>query len=72
MSEVWERVQSKLGEQHQYYSSVANLWGTYNEAKQGVARVLEATTPLVKQEIAFTSQADVKRSLDQHKVGESA
>ena len=68
VNEVWERVQSKLAEQHQYYSGVANLWQAYNDAKQGVGRILEDVTPLVAQDIAFSNQADVKRSLDQHKV----
>ncbi|XP_076442566.1 muscle-specific protein 300 kDa-like isoform X3 [Babylonia areolata] len=70
VSEVWERIQKKLGEQHQYYSGVGNLWQTYNDAKQGVGRVLEGVTPLVEQDIAFSNQADVKRSLDQHKNAE--
>lgn len=69
VNEVWERVQSKLGEQHQYYSGVANLWQTYNDAKQGVGRILDDVSPLISQDIAFSNQADVKRSLDQHKVG---
>ena len=68
VNEVWERVQSKLAEQHQYYSGVANLWQAYNDAKQGVGRILEDVAPLVAQDIAFSNQADVKRSLDQHKV----
>ena len=65
---MWERVQSKLGEQHQYYSSVVNLWQTYNEAKQGVSKVLDGVSPLAEEEIAVSSQNDVKRSLDEHKV----
>jgi hypothetical protein len=68
VGEVWERLQSRLGEEHQQYSSVANLWQTYNDAKQGVSRVLEDVGPLTKQDISFNNQADVKKALDQHKV----
>ncbi|KAL8590280.1 hypothetical protein ACOMHN_006396 [Nucella lapillus] len=70
VSELWEGVQSKLGEQHQYYNNVANQWQAYNDAKRGVGRVLEAVTPLVEQNIAFSTQNDVRRALEQHKNGE--
>nr|KAG5692778.1 hypothetical protein BaRGS_009394 [Batillaria attramentaria] len=70
VSEAWERVQAKLGEQHQYYSGIANLWQTYNDSKQSVGRVLEDVSPLVEQDIAFSNQNDVKRALDQHKNAE--
>lgn len=68
VNETWEKVQAKLGEQLHNYNNVANLWQSYNDAKQGVGHVLETVSPLVEQDIAFSNQADVKRSLDQHKV----
>ncbi|XP_025103982.1 nesprin-1-like isoform X4 [Pomacea canaliculata] len=70
VSETWEKVQAKLGEQLHNYNNVANLWQSYNDAKQGVGHVLETVSPLVEQDIAFSNQADVKRSLDQHKNAE--
>lgn len=70
MNKEWEQVQGKLGEQHQYYSGVANQWQAYNDAKEGVSKVLEDVSPLVEQDIAFNNQADVKRALDQHKVSQ--
>ncbi|KAK7104412.1 hypothetical protein V1264_019133 [Littorina saxatilis] len=70
VNKEWEQVQGKLGEQHQYYSGVANQWQAYNDAKEGVSKVLEDVSPLVEQDIAFNNQADVKRALDQHKTAE--
>ena len=68
MSAAWEEVQGLLAEKHQQYSGVANMWAQYNEAKQGVMRVMEDVTPVVDQDMTFSSQGDVKKSLDQHKV----
>ena len=68
VNEAWDGVQGMLGEKLQQYSTVANLWQQYNDTKQGVVRTLEDIDPLVQQDIAFTSQPEVKKSLDQHKV----
>ena len=68
VNEAWDGVQGMLGEKLQQYSTVANLWQQYNDTKQGVVRTLDDVDPLVQQDIAFTTQADVKKSLDQHKV----
>lgn len=68
VNQLWERVQAQLGQQHQNYSGIANLWQTYNDSKQGVGRMLEDVSPLVDKQLACSSQVDVKRSLDQHKV----
>lgn len=65
---AWEDVQGMLGQKHQQFSGVANMWQQYNEAKQGVMRVVADVDPLVQQELAFMQQGDVKKSLDQHKV----
>ncbi|XP_076463750.1 muscle-specific protein 300 kDa-like isoform X7 [Babylonia areolata] len=70
VSELWEGLQNKLGEQHQYYSSVANQWQAYNDAKRGVGRVLEAVSPLAEDSKAYTNQNDVRRALEQHKNAE--
>ena len=68
VNEAWDGVQGMLGEKLQQYQGVAGLWQQYNDTKQGVVRTLEDVDPLVNQDIAFTSQPDVKKSLDQHKV----
>ena len=68
VNEAWDGVQGMLGEKLQQYSTAANLWQQYNDTKEGVVRTLEGVDPIVQQDIAFTSQPDVKKSLDQHKV----
>lgn len=68
VNEAWDGVQGMLGEKLQHYSTVANLWQQYNDTKQGVLRTLDDVDPLVQQDIAFKSQAEVKKALDQHKV----
>ena len=68
VSAAWEEVQGLLADKHQQYSGVANMWAQYNDAKQGVMRVMEDVTPVVDQDMTFSSQGDVKKSLDQHKV----
>ncbi len=68
VNQVWEGVQAAIADKHQYLNSVGNLWQQYNEAKTGVVRVLDDVSPLVNQQIAFSNHADVKKSLDQHKV----
>lgn len=68
VNQVWEGVQATIAEKHQYLNSVGSLWQQYNEAKTGVVRVLDDVNPLVNQQIAFSNPADVKKSLDQHKV----
>ncbi|XP_041351119.1 nesprin-1-like [Gigantopelta aegis] len=70
VNKAWESVQALLGEKHQNYSNVANLWQQYNDSKQGVARVLADVEPLVNQDIAFSDQKALKKSLDQHKNAE--
>ncbi|KAL3874933.1 hypothetical protein ACJMK2_037885 [Sinanodonta woodiana] len=70
VNDAWDTVQALLGEKHQQYSSVASMWQQYMDAKQGVVRVLEDVQPLVEQDIAFSSQPDVKKALDQHKNAE--
>ena len=68
VNESWDGVQGMLGEKLQQYQAVAGLWQQYNDTKQGVLRTLDDVDPLVQQDIAFTSQPEVKKSLDQHKV----
>ncbi|GFO48198.1 nesprin-1, partial [Plakobranchus ocellatus] len=70
VSAAWEEVQGLLADKHQQYSGVANMWSQYNDAKQGVMRVMEDVTPVVNQDMTFSSQGDVKKSLDQHKNAE--
>ena len=69
MNSAWEGIQALLTDHHQQYSGVANMWQQYFSAKQGVMKILGDVEPIVTQELAFTSQAQVKKSLDQHKVG---
>lgn len=71
LSEVntaWDQIQALLAQKHQAYSGTANLWQQYNDAKQGVARVLEDIEPVTSQDVTFTTQPEVKKALDQHKV----
>ena len=69
VNQAWDQLTALLGQKHHHYSGVANLWQQYNDAKQGVARVLEDVQPLVEQEMMFKTQPEVKKALDQHKVG---
>jgi len=68
VNEAWDQVQELLAGKHQTYSGVANLWQQYNDTKQGVARVLEDVEPVVSQDMSFSTQPEVKKALDQHKV----
>lgn len=67
---AWDQIQALLAQKYQTYSGAANLWQTYVDSKLGVDKTLDDVEPLVTQDIAFTSQAEVKKSLDQHKVCE--
>lgn len=68
VNESWDGVQALLGDKLQYYSGVANAWQQYNDMKQGVMKTLDDVAPLANADITFTSQPDVKKALDQHKV----
>jgi len=70
VNESWDGVQALLGDKLNYYNGVANAWQQYNDLKQGVSRTLEDVAPLVEADIVFSTQPEVKKSLDQHKVGE--
>ncbi|KAL5008450.1 hypothetical protein ScPMuIL_014031 [Solemya velum] len=70
VSEAWETIQALLTEKQQYYNSVTNIWQQYNDAKHGVVRVLDDLDPMVEQDVIFTTQPEVKKSLDQHKNAE--
>ena len=68
VNESWDGIQALLGDKLQYYTSVANAWQQYNDLKQGVVRTLDDVAPLVEADIAFSTQPEVKKALDQHKV----
>uniref|UniRef100_A0A2C9KCB0 Calponin-homology (CH) domain-containing protein n=1 Tax=Biomphalaria glabrata TaxID=6526 RepID=A0A2C9KCB0_BIOGL len=68
VSAAWEEIQGIIADKHQQFNGVANLWQQYNDAKQGVVKIVSDTDPLVQQDLAFNNQEDVKRSLEQHKV----
>lgn len=68
VNESWDSVQALLGDKLQYYTSVANAWQQYNDLKQGVQKTLDDVAPLVESDIVFSSQPEVKKALDQHKV----
>lgn len=68
VNESWDGVQALLGDKLQYYSGVANAWQQYNDLKQGVVKTLDDVAPLANADIAYTSQPNVKKALDQHKV----
>lgn len=68
VNESWDGVQALLGDKLQYYSGVANAWQQYNDLKSGVVKTLDDVAPLAKADVSFTSQPDVKKALDQHKV----
>ena len=67
ISKAWEHLTNLLGQKHQQYSSTANLWQQYVDAKQNVGRVLDDVAPLTKQDVVCKSQPDVKKALDKHK-----
>ena len=67
ISKAWEHLTNLLGQKHQQYSSTANLWQQYVDAKQNVGRVLDDVAPLTKQGVVCKSQPDVKKALDTHK-----
>lgn len=70
VNEAWENVQAVLAKKQQYYSGVSTLWQQYNDSKQGVTRSLDEVAPSVEQDLTFLNQAEVKKSLDHHKVSE--
>ena len=72
ITKAWDGVQAQLGDKLNNYTAVANAWQQYNDLKQGVIRTLDDVDPLVGSDIAFKTQPEVKKSLDQHKVGYSA
>ena len=47
---------------------MANAWQQYNDLKQGVLRTVDDVAPLVESDIAYKTQPEVKKALDQHKV----
>ncbi|KAK0046935.1 nesprin-1, partial [Biomphalaria pfeifferi] len=70
VSAAWEEIQGIIADKHQQFNGVANLWQQYNDAKQGVIKIVSDTDPLVQQDLAFNNQEDVKKSLEQHKNAE--
>ena len=68
VNESWDGVQALLGDKLQHYSGVANAWQQYNDLKQGVVKTLDDVAPLANADITFSSQPEVKKALDQHKV----
>lgn len=68
MNSDWETVQTLVAEKQQLYSGIANTWQQYEDGKQVVMKIAADLDPQIQQELAFTNQADVKKSLDQHRV----
>ncbi|CAL1544282.1 unnamed protein product [Lymnaea stagnalis] len=67
---AWEEIQGLIADKHQQLNGVANMWQQYNDAKQGVLKIVDDVDPLLQQDLAFNNQADVKKSLDLHKNAE--
>ncbi|KAH9507324.1 hypothetical protein Btru_056910, partial [Bulinus truncatus] len=70
VSAAWEEIQGIIADKHQQFNGVANMWQQYEEAKQGVMKIVGDIDPLVHQDLAFNNHADVKKSLEQHKNAE--
>lgn len=66
---AWEDIQAMIADKHQRFNGVASIWQQYTDAKQGVMKIVDDVQPLLQQDLAFSKQEDVKKSLDQHKVG---
>ncbi|BFZ08024.1 hypothetical protein BsWGS_11063 [Bradybaena similaris] len=70
MNADWEAVQNLLVEKQQLYNGIAHTWQQYNVGKQRITKIVADMNHLVKQELSFEQQDDMKKSLEHHRHAE--
>ena len=64
----WDAQQQQLHDKLTSAAAVSSLWQQFNEPRNAVTKTLNNVTPVIEQELVFSSRAEAKKALDQLKV----
>ena len=64
----WESTLALISERSHHADSVATLWQQYNTSRTNVSKVLSHVQPTIQDELVFSSQPEVRQTLESYKV----